>query len=43
MESYACGPPAMCDAVLPVFQAAFIDADNIHLDKFTPAAEVSGH
>ncbi len=43
MESYACGPPPMVEAVLPVLQAAFIDADNIHLDKFTPAAEVGGH
>ena len=38
MESYACGPPPMVEAVLPVFQHIGIDADNIHLDKFTPAA-----
>ena len=38
MESYACGPPPMVEAVLPVFQQIGIDADNIHLDKFTPAA-----
>ena len=38
MEAYACGPPPMCEAVLPVFQQLGIDADDIHLDKFTPAA-----
>jgi len=38
MESYACGPPPMVDAVLPVFQRIGIDADHIHLDKFTPAS-----
>ncbi|HIF09796.1 MAG TPA: CDP-6-deoxy-delta-3,4-glucoseen reductase, partial [Sneathiellales bacterium] len=37
LEAYACGPPPMVDAVLPVFQKISIDADNIHLDKFTPA------
>ena len=36
-ESYACGPPPMCDALVPVFQQIGIDADDIHLDKFTPA------
>ncbi len=36
-EAYACGPPPMVEAVLPVFQKIGIDADNIHLDKFTPA------
>ena len=38
MESYACGPPPMVEALLPVFQRIGIDADHIHLDKFTPAA-----
>jgi propane monooxygenase reductase subunit len=38
LEAYACGPPPMVEAVLPVFQQIGIDADNIHLDKFTPAA-----
>ena len=37
LDAYACGPPPMVDAVLPVFQKIGIDADNIHLDKFTPA------
>ncbi len=37
LEAYACGPPPMVDAVLPVFQKIGVDADNIHLDKFTPA------
>lgn len=39
LEAYACGPPPMVDAVLPVFQAIGIDADNIHLDKFTAATK----
>ena len=37
-EAYACGPPPMVEAVLPVFQRIGIDADHIHLDKFTPAS-----
>lgn len=37
LETYACGPPPMVDALLPVFQQLGVDADNIHLDKFTPA------
>lgn len=37
LQAYACGPPAMVDAVLPVLQKIGVDADNIHLDKFTPA------
>jgi len=37
LESYACGPPPMVEALLPVFQKIGIDADNIHLDKFTQA------
>ena len=37
IEAYACGPPPMVEAVLPVFQRMGIDADNTHLDKFTPA------
>ncbi len=36
-QAYACGPPPMVDAVLPVLQKIGIDADNIHLDKFTQA------
>lgn len=39
LETYACGPPPMVDALLPVFQDIGIDADNIHLDKFTPATD----
>jgi hypothetical protein len=27
----------MVDALLPVFQKIGVDADNIHLDKFTQA------
>ncbi len=37
LEAYACGPPPMVDAALPVFQKIGVDADDIHLDKFTPA------
>ncbi|MGE3847585.1 MAG: NADH:ubiquinone reductase (Na(+)-transporting) subunit F [Gammaproteobacteria bacterium] len=37
LEAYVCGPPPMVDAVLPVLQKIGVDADNIHLDKFTPA------
>lgn len=37
-EAYVCGPPPMVDAVLPVLQKIGVDADNIHLDKFTPAS-----
>ena len=39
LEAYACGPPPMVDAVLPVLQKLGVDADNIHLDKFTPATK----
>ena len=38
LEAYVCGPPPMVDAVLPVLQKIGVDADNIHLDKFTPAS-----
>lgn len=37
LEAYSCGPPPMVEATLPVFQKIGVDADNIHLDKFTPA------
>ncbi len=37
-QAYACGPPPMVEAVLPVLQKIGVDADNIHLDKFTPAS-----
>jgi propane monooxygenase reductase subunit len=37
LDAYACGPPPMVEAVLSVFQQIGVDADNIHLDKFTPA------
>ncbi len=37
LQAYVCGPPPMVDAVLPVLQKIGVDADNIHLDKFTPA------
>ena len=37
LEAYACGPPPMVEALLPVFQQIGVDADDIHLDKFTQA------
>jgi propane monooxygenase reductase component len=36
IDAYACGPPVMIDAVLPVLQAAGVEPMNIHFDKFTP-------
>ena len=35
VDAYACGPPPMIDAVLPVFQMNGIDNDRIYFDKFT--------
>ncbi|GAN77959.1 NADH:ubiquinone reductase (Na(+)-transporting) subunit F [Acidisphaera rubrifaciens] len=37
MDAYACGPPPMIDAVLPVLQMAGLEPENINFDKFTPA------
>ena len=37
VDAYACGPPPMIDAVLPVLQMNNIDLDHIHFDRFTPA------
>src|ERR1700678_2109563 len=37
IDAYACGPPPMIDAVLPVLQMNNIDLDHIHFDRFTPA------
>jgi propane monooxygenase reductase subunit len=37
VDAYACGPPPMIDAVLPVLQMNAIDLDHIHFDRFTPA------
>lgn len=36
-DAYACGPPPMIDAVLPVFQMSGVEPENIHFDKFTAA------
>jgi propane monooxygenase reductase component len=36
-DAYACGPPPMIDAVLPVFQIVGVEPENIHFDKFTAA------
>ncbi len=37
IDAYACGPPPMIDAVLPVLRMAGAEPENIHFDKFTPA------
>jgi propane monooxygenase reductase subunit len=36
-DAYACGPPPMIDAVLPVLQMNGVEPENIHFDKFTVA------
>jgi propane monooxygenase reductase subunit len=38
VDAYACGPPPMIDAVLPVLRMAGLEPEHIHFDKFTPAA-----
>jgi propane monooxygenase reductase component len=35
VDAYACGPPVMIDAVLPVLQMAGVEPMHIHFDKFT--------
>ena len=35
LDAYACGPPVMIDAVLPVLQMAGVEPMHIHFDKFT--------
>jgi propane monooxygenase reductase component len=35
IDAYACGPPVMIDAVLPILQMAGVEPMNIHFDKFT--------
>jgi propane monooxygenase reductase subunit len=36
-DAYACGPPPMIDAAIPVLQLAGVEPDRIFFDKFTPA------
>lgn len=36
-DAYACGPPPLIDAVLPVLQMAGVEPERIYFDKFTPA------
>lgn len=36
-DAYACGPPPMVDAALPVMEVAGVDLERIYVDKFTPA------
>ena len=37
-DAYACGPPAMIDAVLPILHMSGVEPERIYFDKFTPAA-----
>ena len=37
IDAYACGPPPMVDAVLPILQMAGLEPERIYVDKFTPA------
>ena len=37
-DAYACGPPPMIDAAIPVLQLAGVEPERIYFDKFTPAA-----
>lgn len=37
IDAYACGPPPMIDAVLPVLQMNGVEPERIHFDKFTTA------
>jgi propane monooxygenase reductase component len=37
IDAYACGPPLMIDAVLPILQMNGVEPDHIYFDKFTPA------
>ena len=42
-DAYACGPPPMIDAAIPVLQMGGIEPDRIYFDKFTPATgELTG-
>lgn len=36
-DAYACGPPPMIDAVIPILQISGIEGDRILFDKFTQA------
>jgi propane monooxygenase reductase component len=37
IDAYACGPPPMIDALLPVLQMNGVEPEHIFFDKFTPA------
>jgi propane monooxygenase reductase subunit len=36
-DAYACGPPPMIDAAIPVLQLAGVEPERTFFDKFTPA------
>ena len=38
IDAYACGPPPMIDAMLPILHMNNVDLEHIHFDRFTPAA-----
>ena len=38
IDAYACGPPPMIDAVLPILHMNNVELDHIYFDRFTPAA-----
>ena len=39
-HAYLCGPPGMIDAALLALEAANVDTDNIHYDKFLDARQL---
>ena len=41
IDVYACGPPPMIDALLPVLQIAGVEPERIFFDKFTPLFDSS--
>lgn len=37
-EAYCCGPPPMIEATVPVLQVSGLEAERIHIEKFTQAS-----
>lgn len=37
LEAFLCGPPAMIDALAPILEQIGVEADDIHVDRFSPA------
>lgn len=42
IDAYACGPPPMIDAALPVLRMAGVEPEHIHFDKFTQPSNPLG-